>query len=90
LILAEPVDGFQVQAVVSLRDLLADQDWLKQQEWAQPALALDRMEGIGGLIWSTVDKYVCVYSDVFWGSSGSTFSGEISWTLRKYEFQGSK
>lgn len=86
--LAEPVEGFQVEAVVSLRDILSDPEWLKQQAWAQPALALDQMGGIGGLVWSIVDKYVCVYADMFWGSPGSTFSGEIDWTLRRYEFQG--
>lgn len=85
MINAEPKDGSEVSVVVTLRDVLADREWLKQQPWAQAALALDQLEGMGGLIWSIIDKYLCVFADRFWGSAGSTFSGEISWVLRKYE-----
>lgn len=74
-----------MDVALSLRDVLRDSKWLRHQGWAQAALALDRLPGSGGIVWSIVDKYMCVYAERFYGSAMSTFSGEIDWLLRPDE-----
>jgi len=82
---AEPAADHRVDVALSLRDVLRDPEWLKQQSWAQAALELDKLPGSRGIVWSIVDKYMCVFAQRFYGSAKSTFSGEIDWILRPDE-----
>lgn len=73
--------------MLTLGDLLTRTDWLSQQTWAAKALKLETSE-TKGLLYSLIDKFMCVKATHFWGSRGSTFSLEIGFFQRGDETKG--